>query len=301
MERALRCRLVRGDFTRLRFSAEAHRQDEQRITTPEFEQRINTRRDALSARVEVDLHRSLRLFVDASVQELEHLLDQESGGNVPTLEQLDRDEDVVRAGLRLALGARWRLGIGVEDSRAEFVQHDFDPSNEGTAPVVELEFEASRTYLRADIAFRDLEPTAGVGVGFVPFDDHTGSGQLLFEPSPRVELALYGHRDLVYTLGPTFAYFVVETGGLSGRLQLNRRMSLGAFIEDGRHDYAARTDLKRRDDVTSFGADFDFELGLGAVVGVRWGQSETNSSIDDLSRDTAFVSIRFSLRDLAWP
>lgn len=302
--RRLNGRYAAGVFTegnRLLLEVEARLEETQSIVTPQVEQRINQRLEQIRADVEFRLVRSLRLFTEASNRDFENLLDEFPSELVPQFSALDREEDVVRAGVRFSIYDRVSLGVGLEDSEVTFVSREFDVSNSGTAPVFELEFDSERTLFLLDLAWRDLEPLTGSD--FVPYDDMTGSATLTMDVNDGLRWSVYGRRNLIYAIGSQFAYFVDDTLGASLSKRLEERMRVRLFAEAGDHDYVARPGFSgaRQDDVTQFGAAFSYDWTESVTVILQGGVTDVDSSLDVFDRETTFLSVSLGLGELAWP
>ncbi len=302
--RRLNGRYAAGVFTdanRLRFELEGRLEETQSIVTPQIEQRINQRLEQLRAQLELDVYRSLRLFVEASNRNFENLLDEFPSELVPAFTALDREEDVVRAGVRFDVYDRLRVGLGAEDSDVTFDSRLFDVSNSGTAPVLELEWESDRLFFGLDLAWRDLEP---IGTsGFVPYDDVTGDVTVTFDVSETLRWSVYGRRNLVYAIGSQFAYFEDDTLGTSLGIRLRDRMRLRLFAEAADHDYVVRDEQSgtRLDDVTQLGASFAFDATDAMTFILQSGLTDVDSSLDGFDRETNYISLSLQLNQLEWP
>ncbi|MEM1247876.1 MAG: hypothetical protein AAGK22_15995 [Acidobacteriota bacterium] len=302
--RRLNGRYAAGLFTetnRLTLELEGRLEETQTIVTPQIEQRINQRLEQIRGDVEFRLYRSLRLFAEGSNSTFENLLDELPRELVPQFTALDRDEDVLRAGLRFSIYDRLHLGFGVEDSEVTFADRAFDVSNSGTAPVFELEFDNEQFLFLLDLAWRDLEPLAGSD--FVPYDDMTGSATLTIDVNDDFRLSGYGRRNLIYAIGSQFAYFGDDTLGVSIGRRVKERMRVRLFAETADHDYVPRPGFEdeRQDDVTQIGAAFSFDWSDALTFVLQGGVTDVDSSIDFFDRETTFVSLSLSFNELAWP
>lgn len=291
-----------GFFNRLTLELTGDTAETQQIVTPEFLQYTHARENTAELRVVLEAYRSLFVFAGAAARQYAHLLDEEPLPGVPQLQDLDRDEEVLRGGLRLRLGDRFQLGAGVEDSEVTFGDPTADLSNAGTSPIAELLYEGTAVYGLVSVASRDLEPE-GPTSQFVPFDDVTGTAQLLFNAEGRVPVAFYGSRNLVYSLSAQHAYFLDELVGVSLGFRLHRKIGLRAYAEDGEHAYTplAGQNLERLDDVSTLGANLTFELGWGTALSLQASDTEYDSNLDGFDRKVAAIGLTFDLGDVSWP
>lgn len=298
-----------GDFHRFDVELSAQRAEELGVVTPEIPQRINARHDRLAGTVELGLFRSLVLVASASSDRFVHLLDEEPGPGVPRFSDLDRDEEVTRLGVRLRLGDRLQVGVGVEASDVAFESLRADRSNSGTATVLEVLYQGPNLSLRADVAERSLDPEPGTS--FVPFAGTTGHVRVGLIQSRRLQLAVYGNRNLVYALDRDFSYFLDERLGASLGLGLGTRLRLRVVAEDGSNDYTALAGggLVRRDVVESVGGEIDFRVARRMGFGLRGTQTRYESNLPGLDREDTTLGLhldlglgsRLGIEELAWP
>jgi hypothetical protein len=265
-----------GYFNRLTLEVQAGRQQQQRIVTPEVPVLVSERRDGGEVLVEVGLGSALSLFTAYSVNQLDSLVEDIDDPRVQELDQLNRDERVLRAGLRWQRSERWMVALGAERSEVEFDRVTVDRSNEGVAPVAEVRFEGNRLQARADVAFRSLE--AREGSLFVPYDRVTGGAAVFVEASRLVTPSVYFNRGLIYSLFPQYAYLEDERLGAALDFDLGRRTRARVYAEQGTNSYTPFLPLtpRREDDVKAYGGLLEFGL-------TRWlalQMSATRSSFD---------------------
>ena len=292
---------VFGDFNRLRFELEGSHLENQRLVSSQFDQITQVETDRVHALAELRLVRSLALFLEGSVQELRHPVESFEGVEVPAFNTLDRDEDLLRAGLQLRLGSRVRLGVGVEVTQVDFVNPVNDRSNSGTSPLLILEYEGPRFQLTLDAVRRNLEPEPGSL--FIPFDETTGRLIVSIKPRERFIFSVYGYRDLSYTVGAAFAQAEADRIGAGINWELGERTRLILFAETGEDDYRSLGSATpdRLDDFTAAGLEVNVKVlrKLQLNLGIRTTDYDSNLPGFDRSTDQVLTSI--SLGVGRWP
>ena len=291
-----------GFFNRLTVEVLATRQEALDIISTEIQQRVNARNEALSLLAELRLAGSINLYASASTSSVENLLETEErlDPTIAPFDLLDRDEEVVRAGVRYRTRGDWLIGLGIEDSSVEFVDPTLDRSNSGTSPFFELVVPGRSLAINFDVVWRELEPD-GLSQ-FVPFDDVTGGLSLVIGGDrSRLSPAVYARRDLVYTLGGS-SYLIDERFGVRAGLPIGRRLALRAFYEIGELDFVVLDGAERTDDVTGYGADLAIQIAsrLGLTIGYSIEDFESNLPGLDRTIDVLRVGISFGAARGVW-
>lgn len=277
--------------------------EQQQFFSSQIQALTHQRREIAMAGLEVRLVGSLHLFGTASDSTFENLSSSEPGDAI--FSTLDRNERVVRVGLRLRPLERVSIGLGVEDTETEFETGSVARDNSGTAPVFEVRYLGPYFNADLDLAWRNLEPVGESA--FVPFDEITGTFELTLLPDATIRPILYSARNVVYTVGGASSYLVDEKVGLRLRFALGRLASLQVFGETGRNDYVpvVAGSLERQDDVSGYGADLAFRLGRWVGLSLGAEQRTYDSSIPGFDRDFTQVRIGFGVRfagdGVGWP
>jgi hypothetical protein len=256
-------------LNRLTIDMAASRAEQQRIVTPELPELVNSATDLGRLDSELQLTSQFRPFVSARWIHQEGLVDErQDDPAVERIALLDRDEQVVRAGVRWYPREDWKIGLGVESSKVDFDRPALDSSNKGTSPLLELSIDRPHLFVQADLVARSL--TATEGSRFVDYDGITGSVSLSLVPRQRLEAWLYANRDVLYSLSPGYPYLQDQRVGLSFGTGLGQRVILRIFGEIGDDEYTAflPTVPERRDDLTAYGGSMRFVLTdlLGLTV-----------------------------------
>jgi hypothetical protein len=239
-----------GFFNRLTLEIQGGREQQQQIVTPEVPVPVSSRIDSGEILTEVELTGALFVFLATALNQQNNLVDNFGDPRAEGLTLLDREEQVIRAGLRWRPRQKWSIGLGAEHSEVDFDNDPLRRSNSGTSPVAEIRFEGRPLRFQADVAVRSLE--ARQGGAFVPYDKVTGHASVAVGSQRRLLATLYTQRDLVYALSPSYAYLDDERVGLALGVGLGRNLSSRLFAESGTNTYTpfeAGTP-QRRDDVS---------------------------------------------------
>lgn len=287
-----------GNFGRAGLELSATRSEDAIFFSREVETPVNTRYDVGSANLEFELGAGVALFVGAETRLIRYL-DQDEPF-LSNLDLLDRDEEVVRGGIRFSPAGGLIVGLGVEESTVDFETSAAssaqarDRSNSGTSPILQVDFSGNVFDFTLNAASRDLEPEPGAD--FVAYEAVTGSARLLGKFGGRLRPQLYVNKNLVYSVQQEWAYFEDNSVGLGVRTSLGRKASLRLFIEQGTNDYIAvgTGRIDREDDLDVIGGDVRFSLGrfflsLGATT------TDYDSNRDTFDREVTVIRSGFGL------
>jgi hypothetical protein len=282
-----------GFFNRLTASLTATREQALGIVTAQIPERVNTRSDEAAAALELRVQGSLYLFTEASESRIRSLADDERDASARASTALDRDETILRAGLRWRTRGGWLVGIGVEESEVDFLAGRNDRSNSGTAPILEVLKEEGRTVLGLELAFRSLEPEGDAT--FLPYDGVTGSFRI-GRRGGRLEGTLYGSRGLIYALDLPFSYYEDDRLGISFATSLGRRTSVGGFVEAGVNDYqAVSPDIDRSDEVAAYGLNVTMPCYSSLRLTVGYYNEEYTSDLPGADRTITAIHAGITL------
>ena len=242
-------------FNRLSLELSGTSDERLSFATSEVEQQITDSSDVLGLDLDLILRRNLIFFVSASTSEFRYLIDEaeQDDPRIGAFDRLNRDEDLLRAGLRARFRGGWTLEVGAERSEATFLESENDLSNSGTSPYVGFNLTEGSWKIYADVFFRSLE--AEEGAQFREFDETTGRIEVSLEVRPRLTLISTGNRNLTYSIAEGFTYALEDRITFAAELELSSRSSLTAFSETGEVDYTFGTSaVPRRDDYTGWGS-----------------------------------------------
>ncbi len=283
-------------LNRLTIDMAASRLEQQGIVTPELAQLVSTATDLGRLDAELELTAKLRPFVSARWARQKGLVDdRQDDPAVARIALLDRDEQVVRAGLRWYPRNGWLVGLGAERSSVDFDSSALDSSNEGTSPVVELQIHRPHLFLRADLAARSLKATEGSR--FVDYDDLTGKVAVSFVPRKRLEFWLYTNREILYSLSGEYPYLVDQRTGLAFGIGFGDRIGSRVFAETGTNEFTAFSPAtpERADDLRAYGGSLRFLLARGLSLTIQATRIELDSNLPGADRSYTSGGLSFSL------
>lgn len=283
-------------FNRLTIDVAASRVEQQRIVTPEVPDLVNTGSDLARLDAELEAASTLFPFVTARWGRQENLDDEQDDPLIEGLERLNREERVVRTGLRWRPRTGWLIGAGVERSEVEFDRTALDRSNEGTAPVLEVQIERRRFFFRTDLAARSLEGVEGSR--FVDYDGVTGAVAVNLTPRPRLQFWLYGNRELLYSLSPSYPYLEDERAGFAVGTGFGRRLFLRTYVETGSNDFVAFSGggPDRQDDLVAYGSSLRYSFTPTMALIAQVSRLEIDSNLPGADRSYTSGGLSFSLR-----
>jgi hypothetical protein len=286
---------VYGFFNHLTVEADAGAVDEQHIAHPEVLTPVSTRQTFGRLATELRLTGKLSAFATFGVTGQDQLGVGESDPVADELAVLDRDERVLRAGLRWRRGDRLLVGLGVERSRADFDRPTFDRSNEGTSPALELQLDGSRLDIQMDVAARSLQ--AQEGAAFVPYDKVTGRGAVSYAMGRGLSWSVYGSRDLVYSLEPSYAYLDDERLGMSFQVAAGDTLATRLFVETGTNSYTpfSAATPRRDDDLFSYGGQIRWGLWRFFDLSFHALHTEVDSNLPGFDRGYNTVGVTLGL------
>jgi hypothetical protein len=275
----------------------ASRVEQQKIVTPEVPELVAAASDVGRLAAELKVTEQLRPFVSARWARQEGLVDKrDDDPRVQQIELLDRDDQVVRAGLRWYPRRDWLIGLGAERSTVDFDSPTLDSSNEGTSPVLEVMINRPRFFLNVDLAARSL--TATQGSRFVDYDGLTGSVSLNLVPRSRLEVWLYSNREILYSLAAEYPYLLDRRTGLSLGTEIGQRLFFRVFAETGDNEYTALSPAApgRTDDLTAYGSSMRFMITDTLGLSLQAMRLELDSNLDGADRSYTSGGLNLTLR-----
>ncbi len=287
-------------FNRLVVEAHATRTQLFAVATPEVLRRSDSRGDRLFLSAEVEAIRSLHVFARLEKSAVTNLTEDLEDVELARLALLDRDEQIVRAGLRLRARDNWVLAAGVERSEVDFESVTADRSNSGNSPFVEISRDGNSLDFSLDLVARQLEPERGSS--FTPFDEVTGNFSVKLDLG-RIEPSFYAGRNLVYSIEDTSTYLLSDRAGLALKVPLGSRGSISAFVEQGRDDYVSRlASGSREDDQQAWGAALQLRLrgNLSMVLGFSREDYTSNLPNQDRKLDSVRAAVTLGSGPSPW-
>lgn len=291
-----------GFFDRLELRLAARQDERQRIVTPELDRAVHVREERGRARVLVDLGERAELFGSADLVRLRHLDDEDFHPAFRVFDVLDREETVLRGGVRFQLGQRWRLGVGAEYAEAEFEPGARNLSNRGSSGLFEIGFRGRTIHIDGEWVRHEIDPRPGSD--FVPFDTSTGHGILTWRSHPHRAYQVYLSRRLGYSLEEAHPYFEDRRIGGAVLVEVGRETELKLFVEDGSHEYTPfdpEVDA-RSDDVRTWGGRLTGSAGPKQHWFLAVARTRVASDVPELDRSTlrATLGWTFGGPELPW-
>lgn len=283
-------------LNRLTVDVAASRVEQQTIVTPEVPELANTALDLVRLDAELELTPLLRPFVAARWGRQEGLVEDRDDASVERIGLLDRDERLLRAGLHWYPLEGWTVGLAAERTETGFDRAALDSSNEGTAPVLELQIDRPRIFFSADLAYRSL--TATEGSRFVDYDGLIGNIALSLVPGSRLEAWIYANRELLYSLSSAYPYLQDQRVGLALGSGLGGRVRARIFVETGDNEYTALLPEtpERLEDLTAYGGSLHFGLTDHLSLSFQATRLEIDSNLSGNDRSYTSGGLTLSLR-----
>ena len=287
-----------GFYNRLYLEGGVSRRDAVRVVSSEFEQETNTRIDLAEALAEVRFAGAFHLFTGAARRDIS-TLEAETDPRLANFSRIDRDENVLRAGLRYRPRDSILVGAGIESGKTEFAPTARELSNSGQYPFLEVLYEAPEFFVTADVSFLDLEPD-GPTSEFVPISDPTWTFQLTTNPGWRFDYTPYARTHLFYAVDEGYTIYMRSRYGLRVGAILVERWNATVFVETGADDYQ-RVDPSvpnRKDDVVSWGLNFTFDVSKRFDLTFGYTITNYSSSLPENDRDTGRLILNFGVSQL---
>jgi hypothetical protein len=281
-----------GDLGRTGMELSATRQDDAVFFSQELEEKVNTRLDEAEAVFDIEVGGGFSLVLGGTLRAIRY---QDSPEGFVDLSVVDRDEQFYRLLVDIPLPRGFKLGVGAEASQADFDPGSSDRSNSGTSPVLTADYETPSFFFRASLLYLDLAPD-GADSRFVDYSGLAGSAELSWRAWNRLEPQIYARNNLVYSFTDVWAYFDSPTAGLALRIAMTRSAWLRAYGETGVNDYTPfeLSDVDRRDDFNTYGADIGFIFGKARFSVGAW-TTDYDSNIPVFDRTTNGFRANFGI------
>lgn len=287
-----------GFFNRMTVSLDGRRIEQESILNAELSVPVTLEEERLSLGVEVELRRSLAVF--AALRSSKFRNSGAAAEVLPELrlEELDRDFDSERAGLRLHLGENLALGVGLEESENDFLVDPGQRSSNGTSPFADLRLEGNR--INAQLTVLETELDFADGSPLTSFNSTTGTGRVLVTSPRGFATALYASRNVVFSARETDSLYLENRLGLSvGRDE--RRLNWLVFLESGELDFRGGDNEQRIDDVTAYGVNVGLDLSDDLAVVLVFEETRFESNQPQFDRSSSGFGVRLAFRDNLFP
>jgi hypothetical protein len=244
--------------------------------------------DAVGANFEVNLAQRWSVYAGGIGQRLSF------SGQGPTVssesvQNLDRDEATVRAGMRYHWTAFFDVAAGVEGTQANFdkPQASQTSDNRTTAYLLGLFYNRDRFFLNLSGGYRTGEPHHGSS--YPSFSNGTGSYFLSYYLSQPLELQAYGHQGTQYSTFEGNPYYLETQNGIGVKITVSYRVILNGYGEYGTNRYPVAvplgTDLvKREDNYWTAGGGLTFLFFRNAAVTALVSERKITSNFPGIDR-----------------
>lgn len=265
------------------------------LISSETERPAQVKRSRQASSAELEIFERLSIFGGAEAERLRFTRDEVPGVPSSGAQDLDRDENAFRGGVRYRFASYFDVSAQVEKTRAEF---DFRPQSrdtQTTAYLVGVHYDRPKLFVNLAGGQRKGESFHGSSVP--SFSGTTGSYFVSYALS-RSAVDVYGNRDLVFGLSSPF-FFETRTGAALN-LRPGNRLFFRLFGEVGNNQYPTAVLLpdgeriKRSDGVTTYGLGIGFRLFRKAALTILASNSDYNSNIDEFSRHVLRTTVGLS-------
>ncbi|MDQ2978268.1 MAG: hypothetical protein M3R62_03545 [Acidobacteriota bacterium] len=246
-----------------------------------------------SASIEVDVSRNISAFAGAEIRRARLGLNGETPAVSVDVKQLDRDDQVARAGIRYRISPQWDVTLGAEGTRALFVEAPETRNNQTLAYLLGIHYSRPRFF--AAVSGGRREGRAYQGSIFPNYSTTTYSYFASYFVIRKLELQGFGHRGVLFgsPLPENLVFnnlFFVETrygGGIN--LEVHPRLLLRVQAEYGTNDFPApvligTTLTKRKDKVSIVAGGFSALVYKKIVLTGLASRQKYDSPVPSLSR-----------------
>jgi hypothetical protein len=222
-----------------------------------------------------------------------------NGGAIPPtflvdVENYDRTDGVVRAGVRYRFSPGWDVSIAAEGTQTKFVLTPELRDNRSFAPLIGLHYDRPRFFANLYAGYRAGRPLDGSA--FPEFETTTGSAYFTYVLTRKLDLSAFGSRRLVYGSSAEDPYYIETRYGLGTSVRVFSKLSLQGFGSYGTNDYTLATRHapglpRRRDLVGTYGGGITLGLWKSLVVTANATRNEYNANIPGNDRSvTTFTT-----------
>lgn len=285
-------------FNRLTIEGFANRTEQQSTLNAELETPITNRFDSAQVSVELRLLRRLSFVASGSRSEFRIDTEELDPGQAYWFEALERDEGVLRAGLRYALSDSFAITMGGQRSEADFTQPIYDRSNVGDGLYATVSFTGRRFALSVNGTRYTVEPKRGSQ--FTTFESTAGQASLGYKLTDRVSWQLYGGRSLVYSISGVIDYYVDARVGTGLSFPLGHRFTARAHYEEGAFEYPSGVPSALDRDYTGHGLVVTMQVLRRASLVVGATRSEYSAATGTRSVTRIQTSLSFAGSGLGW-
>ena len=214
---------------------------------------------------------------------------------------LDRNEEKIRAGLRLHEGETLSFSGSAEKTRAEFSDPAQGGDNRTIAYLLGVLLDKPRFFVNVSGGYREAK--AIHGSRFTDFRTATGSYFLSWLARSDVEIFADGYRGAQYSVTVENPYYLATVNGGGVNFQASSRLALRVYgdYDENRYPVPVVVDgatYRRLDTIASFGGGFRILAGRRVSVGVYGTEYRFDSNVPGVRRNvfrlTAAIGFQLS-------
>ncbi len=200
------------------------------------------------------------------------------------LSQLQRNEAVLRGGLRYRLTSFFDVSAAVERTKTDFLIAT-DRNNQSDAVLLGVRYDVPRSFIDLSIGERRGQAQSTFATVFPQYRTTTGSYYASHELASRILVDIYGHRGVVYSLVLNNPYYLETLNGGGITVPIGHRLALRGYGEFGTNAYPIAVDsIKRNDNVTGWGAGFAYRIIRNISLVALASDNRYNSNVPGQSR-----------------
>lgn len=217
---------------------------------------IGTRAGAFTSG-ELQIFRRLALFGTVRGERQRFSLTAED--RAQSIEDLERNESLVRGGIRYRFRSYFSVAAAAEKTRTNFLTKTLR-NNESNAAVLSIHYDRPRSFINLSVASRRGEGRDPLSI-FPRYRTTTGSYYASHELASRILLDAYGNRGVAYSVTAVNPYYFETRNGVGLTVPVGWRLALRAFGEGGTNAYPIPFQaIKRTDNVRAWGSGFALRL-----------------------------------------
>jgi hypothetical protein len=284
-------------LNRVTLEAVGNRTDDQSYINAEVSTTIPNRYDTGTLSLDLRLLGRLSFVAQGSRSQFRILTSDATPEEESYLKTLERDEQVVSAGLRYAFSESISLTLGGHRSDVDFLDKNYDRSNTGEGYYGLLSFSRRRLTVNVNYSFYTIDPKDASQ--FAQLDGNTGQANVSYKLTDRVQAQVYGGRTLSYSAGQGAPYYIENRVGAAVRFPLGWRVSTRVFLEKGDLSYPAYEQAPAYTvDRTGGGTSVSLRISKGVTLSVtynRW-RNDYGDTVTEVSQ----LQTSMGLLQLGW-
>jgi len=286
-----------GYFNRASAQISARRTEVEQNLNNEVRIPVTTQTDRIGVDGEIEIRGPWKVFgsvvsAGSRYPNAEDLVDY-----ISELTLLERDEEIFSLGVAYDAAGRFEAGLGWRQVETDFLDDPEGRSSSGDYPFLKLSVPGNQLQMTAEVGQRLLEFADSSGLRET--EETVGTVRLTVPLGDRTDFALYGSRDIVYSVLDASAFFAGDVTGVS--LSWGRELKVSLFAQSGDDEYTSAGGFNegRLDSGESFGASITFPLRWGLATQLGYHDTTIDSNFDEFDRtgSSLGLSVKLDLPD----